>query len=57
MVPLITRETSYGQHVNEWIFRVNIFDLDFTFKIDYVKWSIKSDSEISTHVSSWDFVL
>ena len=31
MIPLITRETLFGQHVRELGVGVNIFDLDFWF--------------------------
>ena len=28
IIPLITRETSFGQNVSELVFGVNVFDLD-----------------------------
>ena len=37
MVPLITCETRFGQHVCELVFGVNIFDLDLGVQIDSVK--------------------
>ena len=37
MVPLIARETTFGQHVRELVFGVNIFDLDREAQIDSVK--------------------
>ena len=55
VIPLISREISFGQNVSELFFGVNIFDLDFRFQVDSVNQPTKSNSV--THVSSWDFVL
>ena len=51
MVPFVTRETTFGQHVSELVFGVNIPDLDFGIKIDSVKQPTKSNSEGSWHMS------
>ena len=37
IAPLITRETAFSQQISEWVFGVNIFDLDSGFQIDSVK--------------------
>ena len=37
MVPFITREITFGQHVSKLVLGVNIFDLDFGVQIDSVK--------------------
>ena len=34
MIPLITREITFGQQVNELVVGVNIFDLDFGVQIN-----------------------
>ena len=57
VIPLISRETSFGQNVSESVFSVNILDLDRGFQVDSVKQPVKSNSEFLTHVSLWDFVL
>ena len=51
VIPLIARETSFGQNVSELVFGVNIFDLDLGFQVDPVKQPIKSNSVGSGHVS------
>ena len=51
VIPLIARETSFGQNVSELVFGVNIFDLDLGFQVDSVKQPIKSNSVGSGHVS------
>ena len=51
MVPLITRETSFGQYVSEMVFENNIFDVDLSFEIDSVEQIIKRYSVGSGHVS------
>ena len=51
MVPLITCETLFGQHVKELVFGVTIFDLDFGIQIDSVKQPIKRNSVGSGQVS------
>ena len=33
MVPLITRETSFGQHIGRLVLGVNIFDLDLGVQV------------------------
>ena len=37
MVPIITRETTFGQHVRKVVLGVNKFDLDLGVQIDPVK--------------------
>ena len=44
MIPLITREISFGQNVSELVFGVDVFDLDFGVHINSVKQPIKSNS-------------
>ena len=44
IVPLITREIPFGQDVYEWVFGVNVTDLDFGVQIDSVKQPIQSNS-------------
>ena len=44
MVPLITREASFGQHVSKLVFGINIFVLDLGVQINLVKQPIKSSS-------------
>ena len=44
MIPLITREISFGQNVSKLVFGVNIFDLNLWFQDDSVKQPIKSNS-------------
>ena len=51
MLPLITRETTFGQHVSELFPGVNIFDLDFGVHIDSVEQPIKSNSVGSGYMS------
>ena len=51
VIPLIARETSFGQNVRELVFGVNIFDLDLGFQVDPVKQPVKSNSVGSGHVS------
>ena len=52
MIPLIARETSFGQNVCELVLGVNIFDLDLWFQIDSVKQpTIRSNSVSPGHVS------
>ena len=51
VIPLISRETSFGQNVSELVFGVNIFDLDLGFQVDSVKQPIKSNSVSPGHVS------
>ena len=41
MLPLITREASFGQHVCELVFGVNVTDLDLGVQINSVKQPIK----------------
>ena len=48
MIPLITREISFGQNVSELVFGVDVFDLDFGIQIDSIEQPIKSNS-----VSPW----
>ena len=51
VIPLISRETSCGQHVSEMVFGVNIFDLDLGFQVDSCKKPIKSNSVSSRQMS------
>ena len=44
MIPLITCEISFGQHVSELVFGVDVFDLDFGVQINAIKQPIKSNS-------------
>ena len=44
IIPLITREISFGQDVCELVFGVNVTDLDFWVQIDPVKQPIQSNS-------------
>ena len=37
MIPLITREISFGPIVSELVFGVNVFDLDFGIQINSIK--------------------
>ena len=55
MIPLITFETSFGQHVSELFFGVNIFDLDFWLPMDSV-YKQEQLCEFWTRVSLLDFV-
>ena len=51
MIPLISRETSFGQNVSELVFGVNIFDWDLGFHVDSVKQPIMRNSVGSRHLS------
>ena len=51
VIPLISRETSFGQNVSDLVFGVKIFDLDLGFNVDSVKQPIKSNSVGSGHMS------
>ena len=51
MVPLITREMTFGQHVSKLVLGVNILDLDLVVQIYSVKQSILRNSVNSGHVS------
>ena len=51
MIPLITCEAPVGQHVSEFVFGVNMFDLDLWFYIDSVEQPVKCNSVESGHVS------
>ena len=51
VIPLIPRETSFGQNVSELVFGVNIFDLDLGFQIDSVEQPVKSNFVGSRHMS------
>ena len=51
MIPLITGEIAFRQHVCELAFGVNVFGLDFGVQIDPVKQPIQRDSVGSGHVS------
>ena len=44
MIPLITREISFGQNVSELVFGVDVFDLDLGVQINSTKQPIKSNS-------------
>ena len=51
MIPVITRETSFGQNVSELVFGVDVFDLDFGVQIDSIEQPIKSNSVGSGNMS------
>ena len=51
MIPFITCEISFGQHVRELVFGVNVFDLDFGVQIDSIKQPVKSNSVVSGNMS------
>ena len=51
MAPLITCETSFGQHDSKLILGINIFDLDLWFQVDSVQQPIKRNSVGPGHVS------
>ena len=51
MIPFITCKFSLGQHVCEWFFGVNVFDLDFGVQIDSIAQPIKSNSVGSGNMS------
>ena len=51
MIPLITREISFGQNVSELFFGVDVFDLDFGIQIDSIEQPIKSNSVGSGNMS------
>ena len=44
MIPLITRETSYGRNVSKLVFGVDVFDLELGIQIDSIEKTIKSNS-------------
>ena len=44
MIPLITRETSFGHNVSKLVFGVDVFDSDLGIQINSIKQSIKSNS-------------
>ena len=44
MIPLITRETSFGQDVSILVFGVDVLDLDFWVQVDSIEQSIKRNS-------------
>ena len=44
MIPLITREISFGQSVSKLVFGVDVFDLDFGVQINSIKQPIKRNS-------------
>ena len=47
IIPLITRDISFGQDVCELVFGVNVTDLDFWVQIDHLKQPIESNSVAS----------
>ena len=51
IIPLITREISFGQDVCELVFGVNVTDLDFWVQIEPVKQPIQSTSVGSGNMS------
>ena len=51
MIPLITREISFGQNVCELVFGVDVFDLDLGIQINSIEQSIKSNSVGSRDMS------
>ena len=44
MIPLITRETAFGQNVSKLVFGVDVFNLDLGIQIDSIEQPIKSNS-------------
>ena len=44
MIPLITRETSFGQNVSELVLGVDVFDLDLGIQINSIKQQVKCNS-------------
>ena len=44
MIPLVTRESSFGQNVSKLVFGVDVFDLDFGIKINSIEQPIKRNS-------------
>ena len=44
MIPLITREISFGLNVSELVFGVDVFDLDFGVQISSITQQIKCNS-------------
>ena len=44
MIPLITREISFGQDVCELVFGVDVFDLDFGVQVNSIEQPIKCNS-------------
>ena len=44
MIPLITREISFGQNVSELVSGVDVFDLDFGVQINSIEQPIKRNS-------------
>ena len=51
MIPLITREISFGQNISELVFGVDVFDLDFGIQINSIKQPIKRNSVSSGNMS------
>ena len=52
MASFITRETTFGQHDNKFVFGfIDIFDLDMGFQIDPVEQPINRDSAGSRNAS------
>ena len=44
MIPLITRDISFGQNVSKLVFGVDVFDLDIGIQINSFKQPIKCNS-------------
>ena len=58
MIPLITREISFGENVSELIFGVDVFDLDFGVQISSIKQANQEQLCGSwEHISLWDSFL
>ena len=57
MVPLITCETTFGQHVSKLVLGVNIFDLDFGFWSPYQTTSLTQLCGFGIRGSSLNFCL
>ena len=51
MIPLTTREMSFGQDVSELVFGVDVFDLDFGVQINSIKQPIKCNTVSPGNVS------
>ena len=44
IIPLITREISFGQNVSELVFGVDVLDLDFWVQVDSIEKQMKRNS-------------
>ena len=51
VIPFITNDIAFRQHVCELVFGINVFDLDFGLQVDSVKQPIERKFVGSEHVS------